>query len=791
MKALQLIVMEIFFAYLITAITPVKSTDVKMVVIVEKKGSIGKINNLRKRGLLEQKWLSVKLLPLHSDGNIESTIQQEIPAAENYFYTATGTPVVHCATSGRGKLLHSYAAWTVNVPSSASAAQRVIPTAIEEVMATLLLAPLNGPERDQIAWMTRGSDSDFIMMTFGNGHKAPVFHLAIKHQSSGGEGFVLEPGPETGLTTFHPFTSIPWKSTGKPVTVSSMPVGDGPYSSKTSIGSSEDTSALPSSKSNPPEKPANTPLSYQLTKLQIGTRSQTTDASDQHDTKGGSPLPQPSHLHGPPQSVANYQRDSYHSTSSRPTLNRQRRFSEQSQHPVNSYNIPYTCSMGNTINQIGMPDYQGQPSETLRPLTSTILKPSIYYGPLHPIDVRFTSIKTALNILDEPSLHRTVRPHKANPGHKRDENPIAKSAEDGFNTVPSSYPPHYQDRRAPDQIAHRNTQPWPHKTPYSAVPNEISKEYDYHSSRGLRRIGVRELPELKHWVNIASLGKGAYGKVDLHCSIENGQKHILAIKKVERDTEGFYLQRRETAILHKLRHNSIIRIEGFANVDSEFWMAMEFIPGKELYNYLANEPDLIDARLSHEILHQVLLAVEYMHASNIVHRDLKASNVMVVIRPPDQHDQPAELLDVKVIDMGFAAIQKAKHTLVRFLGSPTYAAPELYRGKPGYDGRAVDIYAYGTLVYICLTKQEVYPVDLSLDTLGERIRSFSISMLSDKGRIDHVYPVEARNLIQSCCSTLPKNRLSARRLLEHRWWSPTQRALQPKSVALPPTASPL
>ena len=86
----------------------------------------------------------------------------------------------------------------------------------------------------------------------------------------------------------------------------------------------------------------------------------------------------------------------------------------------------------------------------------------------------------------------------------------------------------------------------------------------------------------------------------------------------------------------------------------------------------------------------MVLAIESVHKLNYIHRDLKPENIMY---NPRTHQ-------VKIIDFGFACISKEK--LRVFCGTPSYMSPEIVR-KHEYDGKPVDMWALGVLLYVMLT----------------------------------------------------------------------------------------
>jgi len=99
------------------------------------------------------------------------------------------------------------------------------------------------------------------------------------------------------------------------------------------------------------------------------------------------------------------------------------------------------------------------------------------------------------------------------------------------------------------------------------------------------------------------------------------------------------------------------------------------------------------------IFQQILMALNYMHSRNIVHRDVKLENVLMQTKNKDD-------LAIKLTDFGFAKIFYKERGLTDILGSPLYMAPEILRKKPY--GTAVDIWAAGVLLHILIIGEPPY-----------------------------------------------------------------------------------
>ncbi|XP_027688704.2 serine/threonine-protein kinase 10 [Chelonia mydas] len=168
------------------------------------------------------------------------------------------------------------------------------------------------------------------------------------------------------------------------------------------------------------------------------------------------------------------------------------------------------------------------------------------------------------------------------------------------------------------------------------------------------------------WTVLGELGDGAFGKV---FKAQNKVTGVLAAAKVidtqsEEELEDYVV---EIDILAWCDHPNIVKLLDALYWDSRLWILIEFCPGGAVdAAILELEKGLTEEQIQ-VACKQILLALQYLHSCKIIHRDLKAGNVLLTLEG-----------DVKLADFGVSA--KNSQTLQRrtsFLGTPYWMAPEV------------------------------------------------------------------------------------------------------------------
>ena len=239
------------------------------------------------------------------------------------------------------------------------------------------------------------------------------------------------------------------------------------------------------------------------------------------------------------------------------------------------------------------------------------------------------------------------------------------------------------------------------------------------------RVGPYEL--------ISALGSGGMAEVWLARRADGAFKREVALKlPMLNQLRGDLEQRfaRERDILASLEHPYIARLYD-AGVDptGSPYLSMEYVHGQQLTDWCDAHRLGISARL--ELFMQVLEAVQYAHEKQVIHRDLKVSNILVT-----------ESGQVRLLDFGVAKLLADEADLAPLTSvygralTPDYASPELLQGET-IDARS-DIYSLGVLLYEMLTGLRPYRLQraASIGALEQAIAAVEVKKPSAQQEAD-------------------------------------------------------
>jgi len=196
------------------------------------------------------------------------------------------------------------------------------------------------------------------------------------------------------------------------------------------------------------------------------------------------------------------------------------------------------------------------------------------------------------------------------------------------------------------------------------------------------------------------LGRGAMGVV--YEAYDPMIKRRVALKTIRPDqlagehSDDIVARfRREAQAAGRLSHPNIVSIYDCDEDAGTWFIAMEFVDGRDLKERFAADERFRSADIE-RIMTQILAALDYSHRMGVVHRDIKPANVFILADGT-----------VKVADFGIAHIESSNLTQVgTVVGTPNYMSPEQIMGLP-VDGRS-DLFSAGVILYQFLTGERPF-----------------------------------------------------------------------------------
>src|SRR5215212_3607810 len=252
------------------------------------------------------------------------------------------------------------------------------------------------------------------------------------------------------------------------------------------------------------------------------------------------------------------------------------------------------------------------------------------------------------------------------------------------------------------------------------------------------------------------IGSGGQGTV--YRALETKLNRTVVIKilppELTQKTANFKRFEREAQLCSQLDHPNICTIYDFNEANGVFYIAMQYVEGKNVRQLVSGRP--LELRSALSIAIQVTDALAYAHSKNIIHRDIKAGNIMVT--PVGQ---------AKVLDFGLAKLledEKAEHhrgmdrTEITELGIPygtaTYAAPEQAKGERA-DERS-DIFSTGVLLYEMLTGIWAFQGKTVIDVRHQVLHGTPKPLA--QMRLNEPLPPQLQQIIDRALAKHPKDR---------------------------------
>lgn len=250
---------------------------------------------------------------------------------------------------------------------------------------------------------------------------------------------------------------------------------------------------------------------------------------------------------------------------------------------------------------------------------------------------------------------------------------------------------------------------------------------------------------------------GAGGQGTVYKALDTKLNRTVVIKvlppELTAKTANFKRFEREAQLCSQLDHPNICTIYDYHEANGIYYIAMQFVDGKNVRQLVAGRP--LELRSALSIAVQVCDALAYTHSRGIIHRDIKAGNIMVT-----------DAGQVKILDFGLAkllqddpddyppGVDRAELTEVGIpYGTATYAAPEQAKGERA-DHRA-DIFSTGVLLYEMLTGIWAFQGKTVIDVRHQVLHGTPKPLADMRNQ---QLPPQLQQIIDKALAKEPKNR---------------------------------
>jgi serine/threonine protein kinase len=214
---------------------------------------------------------------------------------------------------------------------------------------------------------------------------------------------------------------------------------------------------------------------------------------------------------------------------------------------------------------------------------------------------------------------------------------------------------------------------------------------------------------LSHYNVIEVIGEGTYGRVFRANELATKKNVAMKYIRMDSENEGFPITcLREIMVLRKLNHKNIVKLNDIVyNAKKKAtYLVFEYM-NHDLSGLLQNQAMVFDESTIYQITRQLLNGLQYCHDQQVVHRDLKTSNILV-----DSKGQ------VKIADFGLARYWVADRPFTNKVVSLWYRPIELLLGYEIYDFSA-DIWSLGCIICELFRRTPLFACNTELSMIGE------------------------------------------------------------------------
>uniref|UniRef100_A0A668A492 RAF proto-oncogene serine/threonine-protein kinase n=1 Tax=Myripristis murdjan TaxID=586833 RepID=A0A668A492_9TELE len=257
------------------------------------------------------------------------------------------------------------------------------------------------------------------------------------------------------------------------------------------------------------------------------------------------------------------------------------------------------------------------------------------------------------------------------------------------------------------------------------------------------------------------IGSGSFGTV--YKGKWHGDVAVKILKVTDPTPEQFQAFRNEVAVLRKTRHVNILLFMGYMTKDN-LAIVTQWCEGSSLYKHLHVQETNFQMFQLIDIARQTAQGMDYLHAKNIIHRDMKSNNIFL-----------HEGLTVKIGDFGLATVKarwSGSHQVEQPSGSILWMAPEVIRMQDNnpYSFQS-DVYSYGIVLYELMTGELPYSQIANRDQIIFMVGRGYLS--PDLSKLYKSCPKAMKRLVADCIKKSKDERplfpqiLSSIELLQH------------------------
>lgn len=253
------------------------------------------------------------------------------------------------------------------------------------------------------------------------------------------------------------------------------------------------------------------------------------------------------------------------------------------------------------------------------------------------------------------------------------------------------------------------------------------------------------------------IGEGAYGsvrKVTHRLTGENRAIKIISKKTIKNDEDRENILR-EISVLKNIDHPNILKLHETYEDKFSFFIITELCNGGELFDKITQNRVFAEA-IAADYMKQILSCLVYCHDRHIVHRDLKPENFLL--------DNSSDTANLKLIDFGAANYCLPGQRITKKIGTSYYIAPEVI--DDSYTEKC-DIWSAGVILYIMLSGSP--PFDGKNDV--EILNNVKKAKYYFNGKDWDGISSNAKDLVRNLMDANQNTRISAKRALEHPWFS--------------------